>query len=778
MTIGLAVRVQVKAEGTLQGVGFRPFVYHAASELGLGGWIKNRGDGVVIEAEGTADAIDRLVERLRTAGPPGARIDHISVLSIAPIGEEVFTIQPSCEEGAKQLPITSDLATCGDCVSELFDADNRRYHYPWLSCAHCGPRFSMVTGVPYDRVNTTMSRFHLCEACRVEYENPADRRFHAESIACSVCGPRVSLWGWDGAVLDVGDGALHKACDMMRSGAIVAVKGIGGFHFWVDATSEEAVRRLRNRKQRPHKPFAVMFPSMEAIRKCCAVSSHEAEWLRSPKAPIVILPRLDTASLAQGVAPENSTVGAMLPYAPLHHLLTKELGIPVVATSGNRSDEPIVMDEHAAVRQMKNIADAFLVHDRAIQRPMDDSVVRMAETGPIILRRARGLVPETIPLPQGLALDIEGPVLAVGGHLKNTVSLLEADRVLVSQHLGDLSTVETERAVRQAIDDLQWLVGITPGTVACDLHPDYRSTRLAEDLATGWDVPLVRIQHHHAHVASCMAERGVTGEVLGVVWDGGGYGTDGTIWGGEFLVATYQDCRRIAHVHQFRLPGGVQAVREPRRVALAVRYETFGTEKCHFGRLQESSRVVQENHLLAMLDHQIQSPITTSTGRLFDAVSSILGFCHVSTFEGQAAMMLEQAALSASALHRRDGELYPIQLKAQAEEGQPWIADWRPMIERIVHDIECGVDRSLVAYRFHCSLAELIGQVAELVGLKHVALTGGCFQNALLVDLATRRLESAGFAVLTHGQVPPNDGGLSLGQAVIAACRLGLRSSQ
>jgi len=778
MISGPAVRLQIKVEGVVQGIGFRPYVYRTACALGLAGWIMNGLDGVVIEAEGTTDATDTFLERLRTAGPPGTRISRMSILSMAPIGEAVFTIQPSREEGTKRLPITPDLATCADCASELFDPEDRRFHYPWLSCTQCGPRFSIVTGAPYDRAKTTMSRFELCEACRGEYDNPIDRRFHAESIACPACGPWLSLWRPDGSVLDAGHGALHRACEMIRSGSIVAVKGIGGFHLWADATSEEAVRRLRDRKQRPHKPFAVMFPSLEEIRMCCALSSREAEWLRSPQAPIVILRRLDGTILAQGVAPGNSMVGAMLPYAPLHHLLTRELGTPVVATSGNRSEEPIVTDEREAVQRMENLADVFLVHDRVITRPIDDSVVRMAASGPIILRRARGLVPRAIPVPEGLAPGLAQPVLAVGGHLKNTVSLLETDRVLVSQHLGDLSTVETERAVRQAIDDLQWLIGVTPGAVACDLHPDYRSTRLAEDLASGWDAPLVRVQHHHAHVASCMAERGVTGEVLGVAWDGAGYGTDGTIWGGEFLVATYQDCRRVAHLHPFRLPGGVQAAREPRRAALAVRYETFGSARGHVEQPQESTGWRQEQMLLAMLDKEIQSPTTTSTGRLFDAVSSILGFCHVASFEGQAAMMLEQAALSASPSYGLDGELYPIRLKVREEAQQPWIADWRPMIERIWRDLNRGVDRSVVAYRFHCSLAELIGQVAELVGLKHVALTGGCFQNVLLVDLATQRLESAGFVVLTHGQLPPNDGGLSLGQAVIAASRLGLKNPQ
>lgn len=777
MIAGQATRAQLKIEGTVQGVGFRPFVFRVARELGLAGWIVNGTDGVVIEAEGTAEAVDRLLDRLRTGCPPGANIERMTLRAIPPIGDTAFTIQPSHEAGTKQLAIAPDLATCADCLAELFDPTGRRFHYPWLSCARCGPRMSMVTSVPYDRANTTMSRFALCEDCRAEYDAPDNRRFHAESIACPVCGPNLSLWSGAGKVLADGEEALERTCRIIRDDGIVAVKGIGGFHLWVDATSEKSVQLLRARKRRAHKPFAVMFPNLETIRAHCALSSDEVERLLSPAAPIVILQRREQTSLAEGIAPGNRTIGAMLPSAPVHHLLMRELGCPVVATSGNLSDEPIVTDEQEAVRRLAGIADAFLIHDRPIARPMDDSVVRMAKSGPLILRRARGLVPRAIRLPESFARLVEGPVLAVGGHLKNTVALLDADHVLLSQHLGDLSTLETVQAARQAIDDLQWLINVKPRAVACDLHPDYRSTRLAEELAGRWNVPLIRVQHHHAHVAACMVEHGVTGEVLGVAWDGAGYGMDGALWGGEFLAATYGECRRVAHLHPFRLPGGEQAAREPRRASLAVRWETFGAQLGGIGVEQDCAWNEQEQRLVAMLAKRIHSPITTSMGRFFDAVASMLGICQVATFEGQAAIALEQEAMKAWASVQSEDNTYPIALNSEGNGPQRWVADWRPMIERIVDDLNCGTERSLIAYRFHRALAELIGQMAERVGLRQVVLTGGCFQNALLVDLARERLESAGFVALTHREVPANDGGLALGQAVVAACILSKEQS-
>ena len=770
MITGLAARMQVKIEGTVQGVGFRPFVFRVARALDLTGWVVNGADGVTIEVEGGAEAVNQFLDRLQAACPPGARVERMNARQIPAIGDSEFSIQPSDETGTKRLAISPDLATCADCVAELFDPRDRRFRYPWLSCAQCGPRFTMVTGLPYDRVNTTMSQFVLCKACRAEYEAPENRRFHAESTACPVCGPTVALWDADGEVSAEGEEAIQQICRIVRAGGIVAVKGLGGFHLWADARSEEAVQLLRARKRRPHKPFAVMFPSLEMIRVCCALSPGEAEWLTSPEAPIVILQRLEGTSLVHGIAPGNDTVGAMLPHTPLQHLLMSELNTPVVATSGNRSEEPIVTDDDEARRRLAGIADAFLIHDRPIARPMDDSVVRMARSGPIVLRRARGLAPRTIRLSESIARHVAGPVLAVGGHLKNTVALLDADHILLSQHLGDLSTLETEYAVQQAIDDLQWLLRVKPCAVACDLHPDYRSTRLAEELAERWAVPLIKVQHHHAHVVACMAEHGVTGEVLGIAWDGSGYGVDGSLWGGEFLLATYGESERVAHLHPFRLPGGEQAAREPRRAELAVRWETFGAQGCLAGVEEGTEWRAQAQLVIAMLAKQIQSPVTTSMGRLFDAVASMLGLCQVASFEGQAAMALEQEGTGASV--HGESDAYPIPLIAREDEPRRWVADWRPMIELIVDDLSCGTEKTRIAHRFHRSLAELIGQVAERVGVRQVVLTGGCFQNVLLADLARERLESAGFTVLTHREVPPNDGGLALGQAIIAATQL------
>lgn len=773
MTADRIIRLRIVVSGTVQGVGFRPFVHRLASCLQLSGWVRNSAAGVGLEVEGARRQVQTFLARLEEGAGPAMSAMPLTTREIPAVGEQGFSIVDSDLCGRPELTVAPDLAACGDCVAELFDPKDRRYHYPWLSCARCGPRFSMVTGLPYDRVNTSMARFPPCAQCRAEYEDPEDRRFHAEATACPACGPSVSLWSADGEPMADGMEALNRASRIIREGSILAVKGIGGFHLWADALSEEAVRRLRDRKRRPHKPFAVLFPSIEAVRDCCLVSDEEAKRLQSPASPIVILHRTREASLSRGIAPGNATVGALLPYAPLHHVLMAQLQRPVVATSGNLSEEPIVTDEHEALRRLATVADVFLVHDRPIVRPLDDSVVRMAESGPIIIRRARGMVPRPVRLPEGVARHGQGPVLAVGGHLKNTVALLDRDQVWLSQYVGDLSTWETDRAVRQAIDDLQWLHQSRPCAVACDLHPDYRSTRLAEELAGRLAVPLIRVQHHHAHVAACMAEHHLDGEVLGVAWDGAGYGPDHSIWGGEFLRATYLAARRVGHLHPFRLPGGEQAMREPWRASMAVRWETSGALAGGPVSGAGSIDAEQERLVGAMLETGLHAPITTSMGRLFDALASMLGLCHLASFEGQAAMAVEQEARRASSSGLGEGEAYPIPLNQMEKTGCRWVADWRPMIESIAEELRNGVAPPRIAYRFHRALAELIGRMAERIALPHVVLTGGCFQNALLLDLAVARLASAGFTVLAHRETPPNDGSLSLGQAMIAAAQLG-----
>lgn len=764
----------VTVNGTVQGVGFRPFVCRVARSMGLTGWVANHPSGVLIEVEGPSAQVEVFLERVRTEGPAAGRIDDMAVSPAPSQGETSFVIRASAEDGAKRLVIPPDLATCADCLRELCDLRDRRFRYPFLTCTQCGPRFSIVTDLPYDRHQTTMSRFPLCEACRVEYEDMHDRRFHAEPIACPACGPQLELWDADGDVIAQREEAASQACALIRQGGIVAVKGIGGFHLWVDAGSESAVRSLRERKGRPQKPLAVMFPSLDAVLAWCDVSLEEAQWLTSAQAPIVLVRRKAGDVLAEAIAPGNPLVGAMLPSVPLHHLLMAELQRPVVATSGNLSEEPIVFDEREALRRLGGLADALLVHDRPIARPVDDSVVRVCSGGSdlVILRRARGFVPQAITLRDKVRQDrTDVPILAVGGHLKNTITLLTGNQALISQHLGDLGTVEADAAFRRAVEDLQRLVGVKPGRVACDRHPDYRSTIFARAWAESSGVPLVQVQHHHAHVASCMAEHGLDGEVLGVAWDGAGYGLDGTIWGGEFLIAGYRGFRRFAHLRPFRLPGGEAAMRKPWRCAFSVLWETYGERGAIEELAVRQGESGEGDTLAVLLQRGIASPWTTSMGRLFDAVSSIAGLCDEASYEGQAAMALEFAAERYEKNLSGDETGYVFAVTRDEANEAVWVADWRPLIESLITERHEGSSPERIAYRFHLALADLIGQIAERAALSRVVLTGGCFQNALLLRLARRRLARAGFTVYTHRQVPPNDGGLSLGQAVVAAKR-------
>lgn len=781
----IAQRIRVEVDGTVQGVGFRPFVHRLARELGLGGWISNKSDGVLIEVEGAVSAIEIFLHRLETGSPASARVEALRTDVIPVQDESSFSICTSIGTGQRTLVIPPDLATCPDCRRELADPSDRRFRYPFLTCTQCGPRFSLLTAIPYDRSNTTMAGFGLCSACRTEYEDETDRRFHAVPTACPVCGPHLTLWNEEGRDVASGEKALLEAAALIREGLIVAVKGLGGFQLWVDAGSVQAVQRLRFRKRRPDKPFAVLFPSVDAARTSCLLSPEEEALLRSPQAPIVLVKKRQEADLAEAVAPGNPYVGAMLPATPLRHLLMAELQRPVVATSGNRSEEPIVIDGREALIRLKGIADAFLVHNRPIARPVDDSVVRVLPAGPearrkagveepkasvVMLRRARGYVPQAIRLSDGMFKGrTRGSILAMGGHLKNTVALLCGDRVVLSQHVGDLSTVEAFTAFRQTVEDLQRLLHVIPRIVACDLHPDYRSSVFARELAAALSVPLVPVQHHHAHVASCMAEQKLDGEVLGVAWDGAGYGSDGQIWGGEFLIASYEGFTRFAHLRPFRLPGGEAAMREPSRSATAVLWDIMGEQMLTHQLPCREARHDQRDQLVTLLRTGVASPWTTSMGRLFDAVASLTGLCHSASFEGQAAMAVEFAAER----HRQSGtdtaEGYPMDLAPSPSNAGSWVVDWRPMVSAIVDDLRMGSSAELVAARFHSGLAEVILRVARAAGLPRVVLTGGCFQNGLLLSLVQRRLGEAGFIAYSHSLVPSNDGGLSLGQAVVAA---------
>ncbi|MFO0700724.1 MAG: carbamoyltransferase HypF [Nitrospira sp.] len=785
MSETLAQRLRIEVEGTVQGVGFRPFAYRLARELGLTGWVQNKRNGVRIEVEGAVPVVEAFLRRLRTETPPSASVESMNEAVVPMLDDASFSINHCAESGQRTLAIPPDLGTCVDCLRELSDPTDRRFRYPFLTCTQCGPRYSLLTAIPYQRSNTTMAGFGLCSTCLAEYETEADRRFHAEPIACSDCGPRPSLWDEQGQETASGEEALQQAVALLRQGFIVAVKGLSGFQLWVDAESEKAVQRLRDRKRRSEKPFAVLFPSVDAVKDYCVLSSHEASLLCSPQAPIILARKRRDTALAEAVAPGNPYLGVMVPATPLHHLLMVSLQRPMVATSGNRSEEPIVIDEHEALIRLKGIADVLLVHDRPIARPVDDSVVQVVSRGfglvdtaqdqkpradVVILRRARGYAPQAIRWCDGPTKESsQGPILAVGGHLKNTVAILTGDRVVLSQHLGDLSTVEADKGFRQAVSDLQQLLEVTPQAIACDLHPDYRSTSFARELAETLSVPLVPVQHHHAHVASCMAEHKLDGEVLGIAWDGAGYGEDGQVWGGEFLIASYRQFSRFAHLKPFQLPGGEAAMRDPSRPAAAVLWELMGEKMLGHNLPSWKDTGDRREQLAILLRSGVASPWTTSMGRLFDAVASLTGLCSHTSFEGQAAMAVQFAAEREWKAGGGRVQCYPIELVRSENSDTKWMVDWRPMISAMLDDLRRGCRLEKIAAQFHVSLADATVRVARAAGLPCVVLTGGCFQNRPLLSLVRDHLEEAGFTVYSHSLVPPNDGGLSLGQAVVAA---------
>jgi hydrogenase maturation protein HypF len=753
-------RLRVTIRGAVQGVGFRPFVYRLATEMGLGGWVKNSPQGVFIEAEGGKETLDAFLLRLEREKPRLSFIQSLEYSLLEPVGYEGFQIRHSDATGEKATVILPDIATCPQCRAELLDPGDRRSRYPFTNCTLCGPRFSIIQALPYDRANTTMKSFVMCPDCRREYEDPADRRFHAQPDACGVCGPHLSLWDGKGEALAASDSALKGAATVIKRGRILALKGLGGFQLLVDGRNQEAVLRLRERKRREEKPLALMFPDLETLRRYVNVSPLEERLLLSAESPIVILRRLPESDIAPAVAPDNPYLGAMLPYTPLHHLLMRDLGFPVVATSGNLHDEPILTDEDEALDTIGGIADSFLVHNRPIERHVDDSVARVQLGRETLLRRARGYAPLPIILKRPLP-----PLLAVGGHLKSTVAVAKGSDVILSQHIGDLETAKALFAFRKVIDDLLSLYEVRPAAVAHDAHPDYLSTRYAEE--SGY--PTIAVQHHHAHLAACLAENDLEGEALGVTWDGAGYGEDKTLWGGEFLLGDAAGYSRVAHFRPFRLPGGEAAIKEPRRSALGLLHEMLGPDALAKGLYLPPDRLAAEGFpeatarlLGQMLDKGVSSPVTTSAGRLFDAVAAILGIRSVSSFEGQAAMMVEFQADEGE-----DGR-YPFDLR----EGEPIVVDWEPMFREILRQRDEGAPLPVICARFHNTLAEAILEVARKVGVPRVALTGGVFQNHYLTERAFRRLEGAGFRPYIHQRVPPNDGGIALGQIVIAAARM------
>ena len=752
-------RAHITIHGAVQGVGFRPFVYRLAGELGIRGWILNSAGGVRIEAEGEPDALASFLSRLETDRPAHSWIQTMDHSLLDPAGYTSFDILQSRDEGVPSAVVLPDLATCPECLAELFTPADRRYRYPFINCTHCGPRYSIVRRLPYDRPHTTMVGFRMCPECRREYDTPEDRRFHAQPNACPICGPHMELWDRAGRKVAEHDLALREAVDMLMDGRIVATKGIGGFHLMVDARNEPAVAALRARKHREEKPFAVLVQDIGEARRLCRIGDAEEQILRSPQAPILLARRNDHGEeIAPGVAPRNPYLGIMLPSTPLHHIMMRDLARAVVATSGNRSDEPLCIDEREAVDRLGDLADGFLVHNRPILRHVDDSIVRVVLGREMVLRRARGFAPLPVLLPHDMP-----DMLAVGAHLKSTVAVSRNRSVFISQHLGDLDTPQSIEAFHAESKSLQELYAVAPAQIVSDLHPDYLSTTHAH--ATG--LPVIGVQHHYAHIAACMAENQLDGQVLGVSWDGTGYGPDGTVWGGEFLLTDERSWTRAAAFRTFRLPGGDASVREPRRTALGVLVELEGGGALRREDLPFLASFTAEERrvLVQMLERGFQSPLTSSAGRIFDAVSALLGICMRSTFEGQAAMELEFALGETTTSAR-----YPFAIVPATDAARPHLIDWGPMILELLGDLEHGIPIPEMSGRFHNTMAEIIVDVAKRIGEPRVVLSGGCFQNAYLTERAITRLRAEGFAPYWHQRVPPNDGGISLGQ-IFAAVR-------
>jgi hydrogenase maturation protein HypF len=731
-------RVRIRLRGIVQGVGFRPFVHNLAGKWQMAGYVLNSSSGLVAEVEGDPDRVDRFVDAVRAEAPPLAWIQEMDVAEVAPEGGTGFEIRHSAVETGEFALISPDVATCPDCLRDCREPDNRRFGYPFTNCTNCGPRYTIIRDIPYDRATTTMAPFRMCAACRQEYDDPANRRFHAQPNACPACGPALS-------------GSFAEARARLAAGEIVAIKGLGGFHLACDPRNAAAVERLRARKRRSDKPFALMAHDLAAVEALCEVSEADRVALTGWRRPIVLLPRRPSTELPEAIAPGNRTLGVMLPYTPLHHLLFDGAAFDaLVMTSGNISEEPIVVDNGEARERIGKVADWFLTHNRDIYMRTDDSVVRTFEGRERVLRRSRGYAPQTLDLGRSVP-----ELLACGGGLKNTFCLTKGRHAILSQHIGDLENYETLLFFEETLANLKKLFRVTPRAVAYDLHPAYLSTKYALDLE---GIPKIGVQHHHAHIAACMAENGLTGETIGVAFDGTGYGTDGAIWGGEFLVAGYGGFERRAHLRYVHLAGGDAAVRQPWRPALAYLIDAFGPDAPFEAAPEARVRVVRR-----MISAGVNTVPTSSCGRLFDAVASLVGLRQEVNFEGQAAIELETIAEEGCT------DRYPYGIDGDG----PWQIDFRPAIENIVREVSAGVPRGRMAAKFHNTLAEAIVEVCRRIGaesgLRRVCLSGGTFQNVRLLSATVAGLRAGGFEVFLHARVPPNDGGIALGQAAIAA---------
>jgi len=752
------IRKEILVSGIVQGVGFRPYVYRLATDRNLEGSISNTVSGVTIEVQGPLELVEEFVSRLPAEAPVLAQITGVSIREVPCKPGRRFEILPSRAGAQAHTLISPDVATCAGCLRELFDPSDRRYLYPFINCTNCGPRFSIVRRIPYDRARTSMAVFPMCGECRAEYEDPRNRRFHAQPNACWKCGPQVELWDAQGRMLEARDPILATA-EKLRAGEIVAIKGLGGFHLAVDATNDGAVQRLRDRKRRFEKPFAVMIPDLESAAQFCRTDAQAEKLLKIWQRPIVLLPKVPNATIAESVAPNQSDLGMFLPYTPTHHLLFAAGKFPaLVMTSGNLSEEPIAIDNREAVDRLGAIADAFLVHNRDILRRCDDSVVRPFAARARQIRRSRGYVPAPVSLCETIPV-----ILAVGGELKNTVCLTRGNEAFLSQHIGDLENSAAYDFFREAIEHLSHILEVRPAVIAHDLHPEYLSTKwvLAQQGAR-----LIGVQHHHAHIAACMAENHLEGQVIGLALDGTGYGTDGQIWGGEALIAQYDRFERAGQFSYLPLPGGAAAVREPWRMGLSYLQDAFGEAALELA-IPFTRKIDRRKaeFVSKMIAQRINSPLTSSCGRLFDAVAALIGIRHTVSYEAQAAVELEMNARSSSGAGAYSFEIY--------RQDDRWQIGAHPLIEAIVEDVKRGVSVATISRRFHNGLAEalalLAGKLRETSSLNRVCLSGGTFQNELLLDGLTSRLESEGFEVFTHSIVPAGDGGLSLGQAAVAA---------
>jgi hydrogenase maturation protein HypF len=753
-----SLRFQIR--GTVQGVGFRPWVYRLAHDLELKGFVRNTSQGVCVEIEGPKTKVDDFAYLLKTRPPAHCNITQCQESDIALHGYNEFEILSSQEDNQHDALVLPDLATCPECLKDIFDKNNRRYLYPFTNCTHCGPRYSIIESLPYDRANTSMKKFVMCDKCKNEYNDPLNRRFHAQPNACPDCGPQVALWDSHGDMVASALETLPAAARLIKQGAVIAVKSLGGFHLMADALNEDAVALLRQRKARPDKPMAVMMTSLRMAVHYCHLTHWEAKMLQSAQAPIVLLEKREKGlKAASQISFNNPYLGCMLPSMPLHHILLRMVNGPVVATSGNLSEEPICIDNDEALKRLNGIADFFLVHDRPIVRHVDDSIVQIICEEPCLLRRARGFAP----LPIEIGKNCDG-ILATGAHLKNTIALGLGTSAVISQHIGDLNNKNSCLAFEETIDSLKSIYDAPVKKVVCDSHPDYTSSLYARAL----DPNVKEVQHHHAHVASCMAERGIDREVLGVSWDGTGHGHDNTVWGGEFLVTDGLYCHRIAHLKLFPLPGGEQAIKEPRRSALGLLYGLCDGNWQEFKDLPTVKAFAP--HELMVIKHMIKRniniPMTSSMGRLFDGIASLTGLCHQASYEGQAAMALEFLAKD-----NPEARPYSYKIVPTVEHKNTWGIDWSPIINGVIQDVRSGNDTALISTRFHKTLIEIIIDVAGLTGQKHIVLTGGCFQNKWLIERVVNRLRQEGFIPYWQSQVPSNDGGIALGQIFVAARR-------